>query len=288
MTKWSLNRLTNLTSPINDFSKQNDTLIKTQIFDNYLAYDDGTAEKSYYLALFATLPGSVVMEHHLNVKDTVKGFSIYFGQQVPTAVQKFFSINIFTKLAGIDGASADELLYTEDFLQPQYTDTQNAFTVYKLTIPVPLPIGTFYMGTMQPAASGSDTLYFGLDVNRVGGNHAYYNVLSQWSPSLVSGAIMMRPLLGQDVQATDVKDIVVAASTQPKRTFYPNPAQTEITITDKTATEYQLTDLSGRVVQKGEISASKTISIATLPAGIYLFRTSNHGHFTSPQKLIKI
>ncbi|MBS1688554.1 MAG: hypothetical protein JSS96_07510 [Bacteroidetes bacterium] len=92
-----------LQSPAAADSRPNDTCIKDQVFDNYLAYDDGTAEMSYYLNLSATLPGKVSIEYHLNQPDTLRGLAIYFGRQVPLALNKPFSIIIYKSLAGVNG-----------------------------------------------------------------------------------------------------------------------------------------------------------------------------------------
>src|SRR5690606_1452650 len=65
--------------------KANDTIVRDQVFDNYLAYDDGTAEKSYFLNLGQSLPGKTAIEFRLNAPDTLRGVAIYFGQQSPSA-----------------------------------------------------------------------------------------------------------------------------------------------------------------------------------------------------------
>ncbi|HXS37493.1 MAG TPA: hypothetical protein VN721_12385, partial [Flavipsychrobacter sp.] len=79
----------------------NDTIVRDQVFDNYLAYDDGTAEKSYYLKLSATTPGEIAIEFHLNQPDTLQGLAIYFGRQIPLASYKFFNPIVYKGLGGI-------------------------------------------------------------------------------------------------------------------------------------------------------------------------------------------
>src|SRR5690606_25280582 len=95
-----------------------------QHFYNYLAYDDGTAEQSYFLNLFSTLPGKIAIEHRLNVPDTLKGIAIYFGRQVPLAYQKYFSVVVYKDIAFSGGS--DNILYQEDFFVPAYL-RQNSF-----------------------------------------------------------------------------------------------------------------------------------------------------------------
>lgn len=253
---------------------ENDTIVSNQVFDNYLAYDDGTAEKSYYLNLYPTLPGKIAIEHHLNRPDTLRGMAIYFGRQVPFSFSKFFNINIYSQLEGINGAPTDNIIYTQEFCTPGYTDTINQFWVYKFDQPVPMAAGTFYAGTFQPAESGADSLYFGLDVNRIGSNHAYYNVLSGWSPSLISGAIMMRPILGNSIIGTQIEDVALP---QQNIILSPNPAKDYITLNlpSDAYVDYIISDMAGRKLATGNTSSQKQIDISMLHSGLYLLSISN-------------
>lgn len=264
----------------------NDTVVKDMVFDNYLAYDDGTAEKSYYLNLYPTLPGKIGIEYHLNKPDTMKGMAIYFGRQVPFATNKLFSIKVYSALQGVLGAAADVELYSEDACFPGYVDSINQFWIYKFARPVPLPAGLFYAGTFQPAESGSDSLYFGLDVNRVGSNHTYFNVSSGWTPSLISGAIMMRPLLGQDIVASAIDDVEVKKR---ELVLSPNPADDLVKVDFGTDVkmQYTITDLRGRKVMQGEIYSGKTINIAALQPGMYFVNVAANGQPAVTGKLLK-
>jgi hypothetical protein len=265
--------------------KANDSIIRNQVFDNYLAYDDGTAEKSYFLNLASSLPGKTAIEFRLNVPDTLRGMAIYFGQQVPTSSGKFFSATVYTKLAGIAGATQDAKLFEQEFLQPIFTDTVNCFTIYRFDSPLQMPAGVFYLGTTQPASSGSDSLYIGLDVNRVGGNHLYYNVLNAWQSSSVSGALMIRPLLGGPITGTSVDQVsATRGAWQP----YPNPCSDLLYVEGNTlkTTRYMITDMQGRTVIQDRYS-NDGISVASLPAGMYLLRLQQGSYWSAPQKFIK-
>jgi hypothetical protein len=267
--------------------RQNDTIVKQQIFDNYLAYDDGTAEKSYYLNLYPTLPGKIAIEYHLNRPDTLQGMAIYFGRQIPFAFYKTFAIQIYSALAGVNGSPIDNTLYFQDFCDPGYADTVNHFWIYKFNEPVPLPAGIFYAGTMQPAESGSDSLYFGLDVNRIGTNHVYYNVLSVWNPSMISGAIMMRPLLGQPVTGTGIEAVKTA---QADWSIVPNPANDIIHIGFKKDNDaaYVITDMQGAIVLRGDAAGRDAIvDVSRLAPGIYIVRLIGELS-AAPQKFTKL
>lgn len=266
--------------------RPNDTSIRDQVFDNYLAYDDGTAEMSYYLNLSATLPGKVAIEYHLNQSDTLRGLAIYFGRQVPLATSKPFSIIIYKALQGINGAYFDTVLREQDFYFANYADTINHFYYYRLDTPVALPRGTFYACSMQPAYSGSDSLYYGLDRNRLGGNHAYYNVLGTWVSSSVSGAIMIRPVLGQYIPGSGVSTLTMQDD---KWRLWPNPANDILHlgyISTKHVT-YEIVNLQGTRVMAGSVGTEQNINVAALAPGMYFIRLSFDGFSGTTQKFVK-
>jgi len=267
-------------------SKPNDTCVRDQVFDNYLAYDDGTAEMSYYLNLSATLPGKVAIEYHLNQPDTLRGLAIYFGRQIPLALNKPFSIIIYKSLAGVNGAYFDTVLREQDFYFANYADTINHFYFYRLDTPVVLPRGIFYACSMQPAYSGSDSLYYGLDVNRRNGNHAYYNVLNSWVSSSVQGAIMIRPVLGQYMRGSDVGSLV---RNDDKWSMWPNPATDNLHIDFSSGKKvtFEIVNIQGSKVMAGNVNAEQNINIAALAPGMYFIRLSFNGVSGTSQKFVK-
>ena len=265
----------------------NDTVVRQQNFDNYLAYDDGTAEKSYYLNLSSSLPGKIAIEYHLNEPDTLWGMAIYFGRQIPFATYKLFSIYVYSALARVNGQPKDIIIDSTDLLTPTYADSVNHFWYYTFPQPLFLPAGTFYAGTLQPLGGGSDSVYFGLDVNRIGSNHAYYNVQGNWVPSGISGAIMMRPLIGRYVSGSSVNSLPTDHRTWE---VYPNPATNELYFKFKKDIEaaYQLTDIRGHILMQGNIPNGSAIDISELPSGMYFVNLLSNGIPTTPQKIIKL
>lgn len=266
-------------------STDNDTIIHNQFFHNYLSYDDGSAEKSYYLNLFATLPGKIAIEHHLNVPDTLRGLAIYFGRQVPLAYQKFFSILVYKEI-GFGGATED-LIHQEDFFIPSYLQ-QNSFWYYKFEQPVALPAGKFFIGTMQPALGGSDSLYFGLDVQRTQDNHVYYNVVDNWEKSSIQGAVMMRPLFG-NFFASDVSDAIKVK--QIDWDIIPNPATDKIRFnysSTQNNANYTICDMQGRVLKQGDVAKGSWVNINDLVSGVYYATLYIDGKASVPQKITKL
>jgi len=266
-------------------SRVNDTILHEQVFDNYLAYDDGTAERSYFLNLFPTLPGKVAIEHRLFTADTLRGLSILFGQQVPTASGKFFTIAIYRTLAGVNGGTADNVVYQQEFQQPAFTDTVNLPRVYPFALPVVMPAGTFYVGLIQPAVSGSDSLYYALDANRVGSNHAYFNVLDQWQSSGVAGALMVRPLLGGPLRLA-VEDATVVAA--PTFELYPNPGTSVLNIRGAQRIAYRVSNMQGQVLATGAlVGDGQAVDTRGWPPGVYLVQVQHGAGWSAAQRWVK-
>lgn len=264
----------------------NDTISGYQHFYNYLAYDDGTAEKAYYLNLFSTLPGKIAIEHRLNVPDTLKGVAIYFGRQVPLAYQKYFSVAVYSDIA--IGGGSDKILHQEDFFVPAYL-SQNSFWYYKFEQPVVLPAGKFFIGTIQPALGSSDSLYFGLDVNRTADNHVYYNVVSEWKKSSIAGAVMIRPLFG------DFFPSIVNGPLARQRSRWdvlPNPATDKVRFNynaeNGVTAAYEVIDVQGRKILSGKVEGTEWVDIKALQPGVYFVYLAIDGQHSAPRKIIKL
>lgn len=264
---------------------ENDTIIRQYPFHNYLAYDDGTPEKSYYLKMLSALPAKLAIEHRLNVPDTITGVAIYFGRQVPLAYQKYFSLVVYTDIAYNGGG--DVPVYQEDLLVPSYLPGNN-FWYYKFRKPISLNSGKFYIGTVQPALGTSDSLYFGLDVNRTKDNHVFFNVESQWKKSNISGAVMIRPVFG-NFFATNTG--TVAASQVQDWDINPNPASNKIRFYlshNSADASYTISDVQGRVQKTGTLQPGDEVDISALNAGMYIAQLRVGGQATAPRKFIKI
>ncbi len=270
----------------------NDTIVGQQVFDNYLAYYDGSAERAYYLNMVPdeSEPAEIQIEYHLNRPDTLRGLAIYFAGQVPLADKKEFFINVYTQLAGVNGYYFDNMVKQVQNLYPGYVDTVNHFWIYPLDTPLVLPAGTFYAGIEQPAYSGSDSLYIGLDVNRVGANHTYYRVTGSataWNPSLFNGAVMMRPLLGREI--TSSKVAMPRAGTV-HFAISPNPAKEELEFVfdGDYSIHYTIYSVSGIGVMHGALISGQSADIAQLAPGTYIAEIQRNDGTKQTSKFIKL
>lgn len=256
-----------LTSPVTgDYSTGNDTIRHTQVFDNYFAYDDGSAEGAFFMTSYPGMPAFVAQEYALVVSDTLRAVDIYFPRQVPTGDYKMFYLQVYKKIDAVDGA--DELVYEQRDLYPAYESRINGLARYHFDQPVVLPEGKFYVALMFPAGGISDSLYIGLDKNKQGANYRYFKVGNHWESSTISGALMIRPVVGRVLNTGMPQESPALQALG----LYPNPAQTCIYIdagAELQFTSYSIIDMLGREAAKGAVSGKK-IDVGPLDAGLYI------------------
>lgn len=242
----------------------NDTIRRKLYFDNYFAYDDGSAEKSYFLSPAFNYPAKTAVEFTLNIADSIRGLMVHFGSQLPSGQGKLFSLVLYKQLGG-NGLN-DSIIAQRDLNSLQYVQQINGFSSYAFHQPIYLQPGKYYIGITQPANFGSDSIYYGLDVNHhTNLQKLSYNVNGQWLSSVTDGSLMMRPIVGLGFTPTPVKSTAVESSSIH---VYPNPSQNIIYIQSSANTiAYTITDISGQVLKKG---TEKEINICDMQAGIYI------------------
>lgn len=246
--------------------KENDTIINDAIFDNYFAYDDGSAEKAYFLYSALNTPAKTALEFKLNQSDTVRGVSAFFAAQAPTALGKYFSVVLYKQLAG--AGLNDSIIHQEDLYQVKYDTLINGFTYYGFNTPIVLQPGTYYIGITQPANFGSDSIYYGLDVNNnTSSQHLYYNVDGSWYASSVVGSVMMRPMVGPYFTSTQVENSVKPLQSI---TTYPNPASDIIYVkSEEPIQACSIYTMSGAKL-KTSIPKDGGIPISDVAPGMYI------------------
>ncbi|HPI54234.1 MAG TPA: T9SS type A sorting domain-containing protein [Chitinophagaceae bacterium] len=259
--------------------RSNDTITSEAIFDNYFAYDDGTAEKAYFLLPAFNSPSKTALQFHLNEPDTVRGLMTFFAPQLPSAVGKYFSIVLYQSLGSL--TMPDSIIHQEDLFQVKYDTLINGFTTYAFETPVALNAGTYYMGITQPANFGSDSIYYGLDMNRqTNSQFLYYNVDGYWFASSANGSIMMRPMVGAFFTPSSVGSVSKKSSSL---VVYPNPAQSVLNVaSNETWNHYRIYSVLGNLMQEG-IPIRQAIQISSLAPGMYMLecRNKNNQLFTT-------
>jgi len=251
---------------IND-RKQNDTIVEDAVFDNYFAYDDGSAEKSYFLLPAINYPSKTALKFTLNEADTIRGLMVHFGPQVPTALGKYFSIVLYKSLGSL--GINDSIILQEDLLKVQYEPSYNGFSSYAFSQPKSLAAGDYYIGITQPANFGSDSIYYGLDVNtNTNLQKLSYNVDGTWYSSNTVGSVMMRPIVGQEFVPTAVTQIIKNSSVQVE--LFPNPTSDLLYVESKEIfKECRIYSIQGSL-QGTDLIKNNTLDISHLQPGNYI------------------
>ncbi|MGB3074634.1 MAG: T9SS type A sorting domain-containing protein, partial [Chitinophagales bacterium] len=245
-----------------DINTRNDSIVRDQVFSNYMAYDDGSAEATYRLL---GSPASLAQEYIVNTTDKLQGVLIHFSNTEENMSQNLFSLIVWSALNEAD------TLYRDDFLKPKYQKELNGFAFYRLSHAVEVT-DTFYIGFQQSSVSNDLKTDIGFDLNTDSHTHLKYNLNNGWIDSQFPGTLMMRPVLGKDIpfQVGLQEPSPVGLSIS----IYPNPVHDVLTLQyNGTAVyQYEILDNSGRVIQK--TNGTKSIAVEQLMPGFYLLKVT--------------
>lgn len=261
--------------------KENDTLVYYQIFKNYFAFDDGTAEAGYGINGLGSRNAMFASRFQSYIQDTLRAISICFNESYQDANKRSFDLMVWDDDNGLPGNT----LYTLEEVMVEQGENINGFYTYRIPDYVPVS-GTFYVGWRQ---SSEVFLNAGLDANTPQSGRQFYWLNGQWQESQVTGSVMIRPVVGSALRVTGVNDVV----TTEKNTIriWPNPSTGYITIDagdmllpgDAYIT---ITDLSGHRLMKTVLT--ERVDISSLPAGVYIVIIGEGSKPAGHTKLVKI
>lgn len=265
-----------------DSLQQNDTVRSYQVFGNYYAYDDGSAEKGYGVE---GVGSKLAHEFNIQKSDTLTAFSIYFNPIQDNLSTKSFRIMVWSSL------NPETIVHQQTSVyNPEYSET-NAFLTYELETPLYLNEGTYYIGWEKIS---SEFLTVGWDENTNNRDRIFINTTGNWSNSSFSGSLMLRPVFGtyenpivnvaENAIEIDKADILL----------YPNPTSDELYIRSMNKfplSEFsvQMMDLNGkRVYLPSTFTSEKHCSVKHLKNGIYfmIFTHAKNSDYRFTKKVI--
>lgn len=189
----------------------NDTLFARQVFKNYYAYDDGSAEAGYGL----TPEGSqLAYRFDLNDPDTLRAVQMYFNETRTGANLQEFYLAVWRD----DNGNPGEMIHSQVVEKPEYTKTLNGFHTYLLDSSLAVT-STFYIGWVQTT---DDNMNIGFDRHNQSQQYIFYNTTGEWIRSIQQGSLMMRPVLGKSL--VEIPDAPASKVTQTLDLF-PNPVK---------------------------------------------------------------
>lgn len=252
---------------INPGSNLADTMTGFQRFYNYYAYDDGTPEAGYGLK---GTGAQMAYRFKLNKSpDTIRAVRFYFNHTLAKSNIQYFYLTVWNDNSGFPG----DTLYSRIVL-PVYSDSLNKLTSYLLEKPVRVS-GTFYVGTIQTT---DDNLNIGLDTYDNAAANLLYNATGSWIASSISGAPIVRPVIGKPLPL-GIENI--SAGTGSLK-IYPNPCssgQVRIQIgspAERTETgnwKIRISALTGQELYRSP--RKDVLDVSSLPSGIYIVEAEN-------------
>lgn len=239
---------------------QNDTTKFLQVFGDYYAYDDGTAESGYGLTSTSSNVYIAYM-YQLNESDTLQKVRIAFNHTRDDASEGIaFRLVVWNS----DGCLPGEEIYRDNMLRYPQVEGLNEFHDYWLEEPLALGGGVVFIGIEQ---EGGTYLNIGFDRNNNSADRLYYCVGSEWLRSSLAGALMFRPCFTLTTSSLWI-DPSTADKQKEALSVYPNPVQNMLHVTapcpDATINIY---NIRGVAVCTEE---TDTIDVSYLPQGIYI------------------
>lgn len=262
-------------------NKQNDTIYRRQVFRDYFAYDDGTAERGYGLRGQGTSNGRFAVRFNSFIADELGGVDIYFTQLKDSLnLGYYYKFMVWDDDNGVPG----NIIYEDEpDYAVEYADSLNRFIRYEFKETVSIS-GTFYVGLLQ---YNQFQLNVGMDVNKPANGNVLYNIGNEWQTSFIPGSLLLRPFVMRSYSSE--------GSPKPEITnlrIGPNPAGNYLFVEpspEAAAARIQLSvyDITGRVVDSyGEVG--REVFTGHLPEGVYLFKfTSDKFHFKTERIIIK-
>lgn len=253
---------------------ENSNVTITTCFDEYFAYDDGSAELTIEID-----PGNTILQaYDTYVNDELVGVRVAIPQGLGALGTQDLRLVVY---AG--DTIPETLIYSEDFpiLQPEelFFDSLQGYTTYRFAGPLPLAAGRVFVGWEQ--LSSNRNVGIGFDRNNAPEGVQWFNVGNgfQRITGTTTGAIMLRPLMsGFEGFQTDTEDPTAEVS---KLVVYPNPTSGTLHLRARPDTQignlnYRLFSLSGALLRSGP--ANNELQIGDLPAGIYLLELTDGNH----------
>ena len=262
---------------------RNDTISGRTVFDDYYAYDDGSAE----LAAFNVKPLSkTAVQFILNKPDTVSGVRLNIVPIRKNIANQPMTLQVWNSERG----KPKSLLYQKSFRVSYPADPRQGFVDFKFDFGVAVK-DTFYVGWLQ---IGNDPLPVGLDKNTRSEDKIFTNEGQEWvsqaarrsDPNYlsVSGSLLIRPVLGSAPAPKILANEPTIAP--PQLVVFPNPTSGVVRWNSDKIQQIELLNLSGQLLQSHRIETFQNeLELGKLPAGLYLLRLWD-GQRSEIQKIV--
>ena len=257
-----------------DHFKTNDTLRISQNFQNFYAYDDGTAEASYGINAYG---GMAAMKFNIAKQGILTHIQIYFAQNLEPSIDIPFRFSLWENNQGVPG---DSIIYQSQELYPLFTNSQNGFYEYQFETPIFLNEGPVFIGWQQ---YDNTLINVGLDKNNIHNDKLFFNIGSGWENSICAdcdGVWMIRPVFGNP-SSSSITDLP-----EKEVNIYPNPMKEMVEVSFHKPFSLSIYNIKGQLVKSFPVQrTSFNIYREGLSNGLYILDISTKNN-TYKEKLI--
>ncbi|MEL7021120.1 MAG: T9SS type A sorting domain-containing protein, partial [Bacteroidota bacterium] len=270
---------------------RNDRTQSTTRFDNYFAYDDGTAESNIIAQNFSSLAVQVAVEFEAYVGDSLQAVQFNIPRATADIEQQLFNINIWWDRDSLGGTPNQTLLGVSPVYVDNVVDSLQAFITYPLDEAVFIPAGKFWIGWQQATeCSGSRCIPIGYDRNTTAANRFNYfntsgeNTPSEWVSfdslsSIAPGALMIRPVMGniKPIATDEVLDTETWNADEILVQIYPNPTRDviQIALSDNDYSDFQIQLFNTAGQQLVSMPLVSQLDLSVFPTGMYFVEIVN-------------
>lgn len=250
----------------------NNTIIKDQIFSNYFAYDDASAERGYRLASVAG--AKIATRFVANKLDSLQGIKVHFANLNTDNKNGLLSVIVWKKIGPDEEILYQEdLLRLDDFRKINGLDAVNDFSFYDLK-PQYIKNGTskivvegeFYVGLLF---TDRDKWTIGYDLNTNGSANQFYNVGNGWNPTQFAGSLLLNPLMGEPLP-WELTPVVNTPNKSLEIKVFPNPTHNVFFVKGiLNASQINIHNLNGQLMQTNTLNTDGQIRLNDLAKGIY-------------------
>lgn len=257
----------------------NDTIRRRQVFANYYAYDDGTAERAYHVS---DNGGGIIVTRHViqSLGDSLKGIYIYFFPAEYDVTLNEFKIVVYEE--NVQGRPGNLIYESDSVYLPKYSTT-NFYLPYALDRAVPVTQTNLYIGIRQIK---NTRLPIGFDRNIRGRSKVFYGepANGQMFESFQKGTLMIRPYLRYN--PADLSDAEIVRTEAVQVEVFPNPATDRLFFQTNASNDYHfcIRDLKGQQVMSGKVQPEIPLP-GNLPGGIYLLTLSDKQGRAMPRSI---
>lgn len=260
------------------FFTANDTVHRQQVFSNYYAYDDGTAERAYYVT---DNSGGIIVSRFViqSLADSLKGVYLYFFP-----AEQDVTLNEFTLVVYEEDAQGrpGNLIYESDSVYTPGWSTTNFYLPYAFDKAVAIGQTNIFVGIRQLK---NTRLPIGFDRNNRGLSKVFFGVDApgQLFESFQKGTLMIRPYLRN--HPADLSSTEPAAPRKVDLGIYPNPVKSLIYfqgLDESEEFEFTLHSISGPILWSGRVTSPVSLP-GHIGKGVYILTITDRKGKLSPQ-----